>query len=81
MRPKIRYINFYETESVCIGDLLKSRENRNIYVVVGINLEGEEWYCIQVQQSHNPNPHMIEYIGFEHIDEYSKGIVEQPIYE
>jgi hypothetical protein len=80
MRPRIRYINFFEAESVCTGDLLKNKEDKRIFVVLGVNAEGEEWYCIQVQQSHNLNGH-IELIGFEHLEDYSKGIIEQVNYE
>lgn len=73
MEPKVKYRSFYDPESVCIGDILQSKENKNIlYVVLWINIDGEEWYCARLGQE-GRLPELMKWIGFEHIEDYSKG--------
>lgn len=79
MRPKIRYINFYDPESVCTGDILKSKEDGKYYVVIWINVEGEEWYCVEVGVE-GKFTDLIKYIGFENVDQYGLSEIEEQTY-
>jgi hypothetical protein len=76
MEPRVKYVGFFDPESVCVGDILQSKENKNVlYVVLLINIEGEEWYCTRVGE-HGRLPELMKWIGFEHIDDFSKGEFE-----
>jgi len=76
MEPRVKYVGFFDPESVCIGDILCSKENKGIvYVVLWINTEGEEWYCVRIGE-HGKMHDLMRWIGFEKIDEYNKGEFE-----
>jgi hypothetical protein len=80
MEQRVKYRSFFEPETVCTGDILQSKENRNLlYVVMWINVEGEEWYCMEAGRSsvsHGCLTDVMKWIGFEHVEEYNKGIFE-----
>lgn len=80
MEPRVKYVGFFDPESVCIGDILCSKESKNIvYIVLWINVDGEEWYCMEVGRgsvSHGCLTDLMRWIGFEKIDEFNKGEFE-----
>jgi hypothetical protein len=76
MEPKLRFVNFFDAESVCPGDILKNKLDRNVfYIVIWVNVEGEEWYCVEGGRQDSLS-RLLRYIGFEKIEEYSKSEFE-----
>jgi hypothetical protein len=79
MTIKIRYNRAFDIEDVCPGDVLIDRADQNImYVVIFSDAETEEFMCVEINKLGTMKS-LIVRVGFELIDQFIKGEVDDSI--